>query len=160
MESFKKTGIEVAADVKEKTEEEKAAEEAKAKEAMGDVMAEGGLMDMMMATVTDPRSAHVDDGAFEGAANTPALYLRNALVNEYFGDLIKQRIVTIQFMKAKGADTNKELDGAAGFLTSGLATTAEKPNTEAWFSGLVGELDEAAFSELKKGGAISFPGWV
>jgi len=174
MESFKKTGIEVAADVKEKTEEEKA-EEAKAKEAMGEVMAEGGSGDdmdgmtkmddmamgtMMMATVTDPRSAHVDDGAFEGAANTPALYLRNALVNEYFGDLIKQRIVTIQFMKAKGADTNKELDGAAGFLTSGLATTAEKPNTEAWFSGLVGELDEAAFSELKKGGAISFPGWV
>ena len=174
MESFKTTGIVVAADVKEKTEEEKAAEEAKAKEAMGDVMAEGGDDDkdgmakmddmamgtMMMATVTDPRSAHVDDGAFEGFANTPALYLRNALVNEYFGDLIKQRIVTIQFMKAKGADTNKELDGAAGFLTSGLATTAEKPNTEAWFSGLVGELDEAAFSELKKGGAISFPGWV
>lgn len=171
MESFKTSGIEVAAAVKEKTEEEKT------KEAMGgmEVMAEGGGDDdkggmagmdamamgtMMMATVTDPRSAHVDDGAFEGLANTPALYLRNALVNEYFGDLIKQRIVTIQFMKAKGADTNKELDGAAGFLTSGLATTAEKPIAEAWFSGLVGELDEAAFSELKKGGAISFPGWV
>jgi hypothetical protein len=88
------------------------------------------------------------------------LYLRNALVNEYFGDLIKQRIVAIQFLGEKGADTNKELAGAAGYLTSGLATTAEKPATEAWFSGLVGELDEAAYSELKKDGAISFPGWV
>ena len=89
------------------------------------------------------------------------MYLRNALVNEYFGDLIKQRIVSIQFLKEKvGAGTNFELDGAAGYLTSGLATTAEKPATEAWFSGLVGELDEAAFSELKKDGVISFPGWV
>lgn len=115
---------------------------------------------MMDATVTDPRTAHVDDGEFKGFAETPALYLRNALVNEYFGDLIKQRIVTIQFLGEKGAETNKELDGAAGYLTSGLATTAEKPATAAWFSGLVGELDEAAFAELKKDGTISFPGWV
>jgi hypothetical protein len=63
-------------------------------------------------------------------------------------------------MGEKGTDTNKELDGAAGYLTSGLATTAEKPATEAWFSGLVGELDEAALGELKKDGTISFPGWV
>jgi hypothetical protein len=103
---------------------------------------------------------HSDDAEYKGFAETPALYLRNALVNEYFGDLIKQRIVAIQFMGEKGLDTNKELAGAAGYLTSGLATTAEKPATEAWFSGLVGELDEAAISELKKDGAISFPGWV
>jgi len=112
-----------------------------------------------MAT-TDPRKGHSDDAEYKGFAETPALYLRNALVNEYFGDLSKQRIVAIQFMGEKGLDTNKELAGAAGYLTSGLATTAEKPATEAWFSGLVGELDEAAISELKKDGAISFPGWV
>ena len=108
----------------------------------------------------DPRAAHEDAAEYKGFADTPALYLRNALVNEYFGDLIKQRIVAIQMMGAKGDDTNKALDGAAGFLTSGLATTAEKPATEAWFSGLVGELDEESLSGLKKDGTISFPGWV
>ena len=53
-------------------------------------------------TVTDPRGAHVDDQEYAGFAETPALYLRNALVNEYFGDLVKQRIIAIQFLGAKG----------------------------------------------------------
>jgi len=44
-------------------------------------------------------------------------------------------------------------------LTSGLATS-EKTNADAWFSGLVGELDEAALKELKKADPISFPGWI
>ena len=167
MESFKKTDIEVKADTKASTDEVKKEGEpegnkvemeggggeenkdAKGDEVKGDAMA-----------TTDPRKGHSDEAEYKGFAETPALYLRNALVNEYFGDLIKQRIVAIQFMGEKGLDTNKELAGAAGYLTSGLATTAEKPATEAWFSGLVGELDEAAYSELKKDGAISFPGWV
>ena len=172
MDSFKKTDIEVKADVKELTEEEKKAAEDKAKMEMdAEVMMMGGepedmdkdkdtMMQAMDATVTDPRKAHEDAAEYKGFAETPALYLRNALVNEYFGDLIKQRIVAIQFLGEKGLDTNKELAGAAGYLTSGLATTAEKPATEAWFSGLVGELDEAAFAELKKDGVVSFPGWV
>lgn len=111
-----------------------------------------------MAT-TDPRLAHTDDQEYKGFAETPALYLRCAIVNEYFGDLIKQRIVAIQFLGAKGESTNADLAGAAGYLTSGLATS-EKTAADAWFSGMVGELDQAALSELKKDAVISFPGWV
>ena len=168
MESFKKTDIEVKS-----TEEVKVEENKEKVEEPGDVMNEGGAEgedgkevkegdDKKVETMEklDPRAAHEDAAEYKGFADTPALYLRNALVNEYFGDLIKQRIVAIQMMGAKGDDTNKALDGAAGFLTSGLATTAEKPATEAWFSGLVGELDEESLSGLKKDGTISFPGWV
>lgn len=166
MESFKKTDIEVKS-----TEEVKVEENKEKVEKTDDVMAEGGDEndkeakdgdDKKVDTMEklDPRAAHDDAAEYKGFAETPALYLRNALVNEYFGDLIKQRIITIQMMGAKGDDTNKALDGAAGFLTSGLATTAEKPATEAWFSGLVGELDEESLSGLKKDGTISFPGWV
>jgi len=111
-----------------------------------------------MATV-DPRNAHVDDGAFVGFAETPALYLRNALVNEYFGDLVKQRIVAIQFLGKDGDKHHKGLEGCAGYLTSGLATTA-KESADAWFSGLVGELDQASLNDLKKDAPLSFPGWV
>jgi len=130
-------------------EEGKTGEENKEGETKGDM---GG-------TVTDPRAAHTLDATYEGFANTPALYLRNALVNEFFGDMIKQRIIAIEFMGEKGFDTHKELAAAAGFLTSGLATS-EKTNADAWFSGLVGELDEASLKELKKADPISFPGWI
>lgn len=97
------------------------------------------VMDMMGST-TDPRGKHEDAAEYAGFAETPACYLRNALVNEYFGDLVKQRIIAIQFLGEKALDTHKELDGAAGYLTSGLAT-GEKEVADAWFSGLVGELD-------------------
>ena len=75
MASFKKTGIEVAAEAKVLTPEEQKGEDEK-KAAMGgeDEMKEGGddagmpgmeegkgMEVMMAATVTDPRSAHVDD---------------------------------------------------------------------------------------------------
>ena len=108
----------------------------------GDAPVENGMEGgkTMMDSTTDPRGKHTDDQEYAGFAETPALYLRNALVNEYFGDLIKQRIVAIQFLGEKGDATHKELAGAAGFLTSGLAT-GEKAVKEAWFSGMVGELD-------------------
>jgi hypothetical protein len=143
VDSFSKTGL-VAAPA-----------EVKAKEGEGmDMMMEGGdeadaavmgdaagmMMEAMGKTTTDPRGKHEDAAEYAGFAETPACYLRNALVNEYFGDLVKQRIVAIQFLGDKAADTNKELDGAAGYLTSGLAT-GEKATADAWFSGLVGELD-------------------
>jgi len=56
-------------------------------------------------------------------------------------------------------DTHKQLDGVAGFLTSGLATSA-KTDADAWFSGCVGELDQASLSAMKKGDPIEFPGWI
>ena len=145
VDSFSKTGLVAAAPAEVKKDME------------GDVMMEGGgdgddamgmgdamggdmMMEMMGKTTTDPRGKHEDAAEYAGFAETPACYLRNALVNEYFGDLVKQRIVAIQFLGEKAVDTNKELDGAAGYLTSGLAT-GEKATADAWFSGLVGELD-------------------
>lgn len=44
-------------------------------------------------------------------------------------------------------------------MCSGLHTS-ERETADAWFSGLVGELDEASLKELKKDGPISFPGWL
>ena len=111
-----------------------------------------------MATV-DPRNAHTLDATYEGFAETPALYLRNALVNEYFGDLVKQRIIAIQFLGEKGNKTNEAFAGVAGYLSSGLATSAREAK-DAWFSGLMGELDGQAAGELKADEAVSFPGWV
>jgi hypothetical protein len=144
VDSFSKTGLVAAAapaEVKEKVEGMdmmmEGGDEADAA-VMGD--AAGMMMEAMGKTTTDPRGKHEDAAEYAGFAETPACYLRNALVNEYFGDLVKQRIVAIQFLGDKAADTNKELDGAAGYLTSGLAT-GEKATADAWFSGLVGELD-------------------
>ena len=107
----------------------------------------------------DPRAASTDDQEYAGWAETPACYLRNALVNEVFGDMIKQRIVAIQFQGKDGLKIHEGLADAAGFLTSGLATSEKTPG-EAWFSGLVGELDQASLAAMKKADPISFPGWV
>jgi len=119
LESFKKSGIEVKQDA--------GATEAVVVPPVDDaakVEAEGGEEDLqymggegeeenkdedkkeegaaVTMAVTDPRGAHVDDQEYAGFAETPALYLRNALVNEYFGDLVKQRIIAIQFLGEKG----------------------------------------------------------
>jgi len=111
-----------------------------------------------MAT-TDPRVGEADDQEYKGFAEVPACFLRNAIKNEVFGDLIKQRIVAIQFKGAGGLKVNEELAGAAGYITSGLATSAREAK-DAWFSGMVGELDQQSLSELKKDAVISFPGWM
>lgn len=108
---------------------------------------------------TDPRNASTDDVEYSGFADTPACYLRNALKNEVFGDLIKQRIVAIQFQGKKGESVHAGLAGATGYLTSGLATS-EREAKDAWFSGMVGELDQQSLGELKKDAIISFPGWM
>lgn len=107
----------------------------------------------------DPRAAHVDDQEFKGFESTPALYLRSALTSEFFGDSIKQRIIAIEFTGPKGQSVNEQLAGAAGFLASGLHTS-EREDADAWFSGLVGELDQASLRDLKKDAPISFPGWL
>ena len=171
MTKFKATDIEVKSDAPAAADPPAAMEgdapaatdppaEMEGGEEGGDAAAAGDAPATMEAmATTDPRLAHTDDQEYKGFAETPALYLRCAIVNEYFGDLIKQRIVAIQFLGAKGESTNADLAGATGYLTSGLATS-EKTAADAWFSGMVGELDQAALSELKKDAVISFPGWV
>jgi hypothetical protein len=73
--------------------------------------------------------------------------------------MIKQRIIAIQFQGKSGEKINEGLAGAAGYLTSGLATSA-KTQQAAWFSGMVGELDQASLVAMKDKEPISFPGWV
>lgn len=109
--------------------------------------------------VVDPRAAHVDDQEFKGFESTPALYLRTAMTSEYFGDCMKQRLIAIEFLGKDGLKTHEKLANATGYLCSGLSTSARE-DQDAWFSGMVGELDEASLKELKPDAAISFPGWL
>ena len=52
-----------------------------------------------------------------------------------------------------------QLNPALALLLSGLSTL-EKEESEAWFSGLMGEHDAASLGELQKDAPISFPGWI
>lgn len=52
-----------------------------------------------------------------------------------------------------------QLNPALALLLSGLSTS-EKEESEAWFSGLMGEHDVASLGELQKDAPISFPGWI
>lgn len=61
---------------------------------------------MGMDTPTNPAAASTDEDKFEGAENVPGLFLRNALINEYFGDLVKQEIISVQF---RGKSIHAEL---------------------------------------------------
>jgi hypothetical protein len=56
-----------------------------------------GAEGMADATVTDPRKEHKDDESYAGFANVPACFLRNALVNPYFGDLVKSHVINWEF---------------------------------------------------------------
>lgn len=111
----------------------------------------GGAMEKV-----DPRKYEADAYAYEGWAEVPALFLRNAIVNEYWGDLVKAYVVDWEFNpeKAKRGD----FDGAAALIEAGLSTAA-RDKAESWFSGHVGEED---FESLKAMAdkEILFPGWV
>ena len=183
IESFKTVGIEIPADAepeKEKTEEEKKAEEeAKAKEEMGAAAdMEGGECEydggdeeekpaedkpaedtggMAAAAVTDPRTASTDTETYAGFANVPGCFLRNALVNPFFGDLVKSHVVHWEMFGDKASE--KTWGGVAGLLTSGIASAA-RADSEAWFSGYVGELDQESLMGMANNGAILFPGWT
>ena len=109
--------------------------------------------------VVDPRASHVDDQEFKGFESTPALYLRTAMTSEFFGDCIKQRLIALEFLGQKGEKTHEGLADATGYLCSGLSTSARE-DQDAFFSGMVGELDEASLKELAKDSVISFPGWL
>lgn len=120
---------------------------------------EGDKKEPEAMAVVDPRASHVDDQEFKGFESTPALYLRTAMTSEFFGDCIKQRLIALEFLGQKGEKTHEGLAGATGYLCSGLSTSARE-DQDAFFSGMVGELDEASLKELAKDAVISFPGWL
>jgi hypothetical protein len=74
----------------EKKDEKTAGEDKKAEDG---VEMEGGM------STTDPRNAHVDDQEYKGFAEFSACLLRNAIVNEFFGDCLKARLIDFQFNK-------------------------------------------------------------
>lgn len=59
-----------------------------------------------MQAATNPAASSTDEDKYEGAENIPGLFLRNALINEYFGDLVKQEIISVQF---RGKSIHAEL---------------------------------------------------
>lgn len=59
-----------------------------------------------MEVPTNPISKSTDEEKYEGLENIPGLFLRNALINEYFGDLVKQEIISVQF---RGKSIHAEL---------------------------------------------------
>jgi len=162
LEAFSKSGIEIpaaAAEVpvvnKEATEEvpvkNDAEEEAVAMEGGGEDEAEEGAGEPEKTEEKgegagapapvpsmDPGKYESDDFSYEGWEAVPAIFLKQATVNPYWGDLVKGHIINNEFAqaKAKGDDWN----GAAGLITAALAS-ATRADAETWFSGYVGEDD-------------------
>jgi hypothetical protein len=110
----------------------------------------------MEASVTDPRTKTTDEVTFSSFADAPACYLRNAVKNPFFGDLVKSHIINWEFFRSKAKQNT--WGGVAGLLTSGIVT-GTRAEAETWFSGFVGELDHASLSAMDKSD-ILFPGWV
>lgn len=94
--------------------------------------------DAKVVASMDPGVYDSDDYSYEGWEAVPAIFLKQATVNPYFGDLVKGHIINHEFLQAKSkAD---KWNGAAGLITSALSSAKREP-TEAWFSGRVGEED-------------------
>jgi hypothetical protein len=110
----------------------------------------------MEASVTDPRTKTTDEVTFSSFADAPACYLRNAVKNPFFGDLIKSHVINWEFFRSKASQNT--WGGVAGLLTSGIVT-GTRAEAETWFSGFVGELDHASLSAMDKSD-ILFPGWI
>jgi hypothetical protein len=125
---------------------------------MGEMGGEMGMGDMGMAgSVTDPRTKSTDDATFSSWADVPACYLRNAIKNPYFGDIVKSHVVNWEFYQGKAKQDT--WGGVAGLLTSGLVSSA-RADADTWFSGYVGDLDLTSLMGMASNGAILFPGWV
>lgn len=126
------------------------------KEENKDEAAGGDEAKGMEASVTDPRTKTTDEVTFSSFADAPACYLRNAVKNPYFGDLVKSHIINWEFFKSKAKQDT--FGGVAGLLTSGIVT-GTRAEAETWFSGFVGELDHASLSAMNNQD-ILFPGWI
>ena len=121
-----------------------------------------------------------DSAAYDGWANLPALFLRCMTVHPYFGDIVKSTLVYYEFNfggkklvpipKIGLADftknplaakepTNEAWAGVASLVGCAL-DAAEATETDAWFSGYLGDEDLEALKEIEEGGSILFPGWL
>lgn len=104
-----------------------------------------------------PEKYDADDFAYGGWETVPAIFLKQAIVNPYWGDLVKGHIVHWEFFQKKASDHT--WSAAAGFISSFIATSA-RTDQEAWFSGFVGDDDLASLKGIAKDGPILFPGWI
>lgn len=105
----------------------------------------------------DPGQYDADDFAYGGWETVPAIFLKQATVNPYWGDLVKGHVIHWEFFQKKASDHT--WSGAAGLITSFIATS-ERADTECWFSGFVGDDDIASLKSIAADGPILFPGWV
>lgn len=107
---------------------------------------------------SDPHKYDDDGGSYDGWANVPALFIRQATVNPYWGDLVKAQLVQWEFNQGGKEPSGKEWLGAAGLITSALATAAGEEK-EVWLSGHVGADDFESLKGMAESGPILFPGW-
>lgn len=104
-----------------------------------------------------PEKYDADDFAYGGWETVPAIFLKQAIVNGYWGDLVKGHIIHWEFNQKKASDHT--WSSAAGFISSFIATSA-RTDQEAWFSGFLGDDDLASLKGIAKDGPILFPGWI
>lgn len=105
----------------------------------------------------DPGVYDSDDYSYAGWEAVPAIFLKQATVNPYWGDLVKGHIVNHEFFQTKAKE--ETWNGAAGLITAGLAS-ATRADTESWFSGFVGDDDLEGLKSISENGPILFPGWI
>lgn len=104
-----------------------------------------------------PHQYEGDETDYSGFANVPALFLAQATVNPYWGDLVKAQVVEWEFNHGGKEPKGKEWLGAAGLIASALSS-ATKESKEVWFSGHLGEEDFASLQGMKDG-PILMIGW-
>lgn len=105
----------------------------------------------------DPGNYESDAYDYAGWEAVPAIFLKQATVNPYWGDLVKGHIINYEFAQAKAK--GDEWNGAAGLITAALAS-ATRADAETWFSGYVGDEDLGGLQSIAEKGPILFPGWV
>jgi len=105
-------------------------------EAMMDMAAGAG---METQKLENPHKYESDARSYDGWAQVPAAFLKQMIVNPYWGDLIKAEAIAWEFNPEKGPK-NTDFTEAAGLV----GTAVCKASTEGhnvWFSGYVGTED-------------------
>ena len=107
----------------------------------GDEMMAGMMMGMMEGmALPNPHKYEGDAYDYAGWAKVPAAFLRNMIVNPYWGDLVKAQVVGWEFNPEKGPkDSGFDLTFGAANLATGLVGVGGGKNMEwAGAAGLVG----------------------
>lgn len=89
---------------------------------------------------------------YKGWENIPALFLKMAVINSYWGDLVKAHIINAEFNNVIVENTSlenyDEWKGAAGLITSAIHSSPERNRQEIWYSGYVGAQDLESILEI------------